>query len=224
MINYLFVSGKPWHDKIFLELKKNKKQNWYRIKDKSEFNLSFINKICPSKIFIPHWSYKISQEIWSNYECILFHMTDLPYGRGGSPLQNLITRGKTKTKISAIKINQEIDQGDIYIKKSLSLEGSARMIFERSSPIILNMINEIINTKIILKKQVGEVTYFSRRKEEQSDIKDIEELICVYDHIRMLDCEGYPNAFLETKNFKFFFKNASIENNEIQANVRIAKK
>ena len=224
MTNYLFVSGKPWHDETFLQLKKNEKENWFRIKEKREFNLSFLNKISPDKIFIPHWSYKISKEIWSNFECILFHMTDLPYGRGGSPLQNLIIRDKTKTKISAIRVNQGIDQGDIYIKKSVSLEGSAKDIFERSSPIILKMINEINNTKISLKKQVGEVTYFNRREKEESDIKDIEELVKIYDHIRMLDCEGYPNAYLETKKFKFFFKNASFENNEIQANVRIVKK
>jgi len=36
----------------------------------------------------------ILKEIFENYEIILFHMTDLPYGRGGSPLQNLIVRGK----------------------------------------------------------------------------------------------------------------------------------
>jgi len=50
MINYLFVSGKPWHDKTLLELKKNEKENWFRVKEKSEFNLSFLNKICPDKI------------------------------------------------------------------------------------------------------------------------------------------------------------------------------
>ena len=34
------------------------------------------------------------QEIHENYKCIIFHMTDLPFGRGGSPLQNLISRNQ----------------------------------------------------------------------------------------------------------------------------------
>ena len=43
-------------------------------------------------------------EIIRNYECICFHETDLPFGRGGSPIQNLIVRGFKTTKISAIKM------------------------------------------------------------------------------------------------------------------------
>jgi len=44
-------------------------------------------------------------------------MTDLPFGRGGSPLQNLIERGIKKTKISAIKVDGGIDTGDIFFKR-----------------------------------------------------------------------------------------------------------
>ena len=53
-------------------------------------------------IFIP-------TEIFTSFECIVFHMTDLPYGRGGSPLQNLIVRGHKKTKVSALKVVKEVD-------------------------------------------------------------------------------------------------------------------
>ena len=47
-------------------------------------------------------------------------MTDLPYGRGGSPLQNLIVRGHKHTMISAIKCVKELDAGPIYLKKPLT--------------------------------------------------------------------------------------------------------
>ena len=57
-------------------------------------------------------------------------MTDLPFGRGGSPLQNLITRGISKTKISALRCNEEIDAGPIYLKRPLSLHGSAEEIYQ----------------------------------------------------------------------------------------------
>ena len=39
----------------------------------------------PDYIFLPHWSYLLSGEITNNWNCVVFHMTDLPYGRGGSP-------------------------------------------------------------------------------------------------------------------------------------------
>ena len=48
------------------------------------------------------------------YDCVIFHMTDLPYGRGGSPLQNLIIRGYKKTNVVSNKCVGEVDAGPIY--------------------------------------------------------------------------------------------------------------
>lgn len=54
----------------------------------------------------------------------------------------------------------------------------------------------------------------------------LNELQEVYDYIRMLDCEGYPNGYIETNNLKFEFDNASFDETQeiIKANVRIFKK
>jgi methionyl-tRNA formyltransferase len=53
----------------------------------------------------------------------------LPYGRGGSPLQNLIDLGHKDTFVSALKMTEELDAGAIYLKKPLSLEGLAEEIY-----------------------------------------------------------------------------------------------
>ena len=82
---------------------------------------------------IPHWSYIIPKDIFNLFNCVVFHMTDLPFGRGGSPLQNLIIRGYEKTKISALKVTNGIDSGPIYLKKPLSLDGTAYEIMIRAS-------------------------------------------------------------------------------------------
>jgi methionyl-tRNA formyltransferase len=44
-------------------------------------------------------------------------MTDLPFGRGGSPLQNLISRKIYNTKLSAIRVVKELDAGPVFLKK-----------------------------------------------------------------------------------------------------------
>ena len=55
--------------------------------------------------------------------------------------------------------------------------------------------------------------------------QDLKELKSIYDYIRMLDADGYPNAFIENDYFKFEFFNASLKKNEeINAEVRIIKK
>ena len=104
MSRYIILSEKPWHLENFASLKNRfPDHDWILVNDKDEFILERLEKLNPVKIFIPHWSHIIPSEIFTNFECIVFHMTDLPYGRGGSPLQNLIVRGKKKTKISALK-------------------------------------------------------------------------------------------------------------------------
>jgi methionyl-tRNA formyltransferase len=63
-------------------------------------------------------------------------MTDLPFGRGGSSMQNLISRGICQTKLSAIQCVEEIDAGDIYLKKDFSLkEGSAKELYLKAGGI-----------------------------------------------------------------------------------------
>lgn len=224
-MEFVFLSAKPWHDQLFLSLSGREGEKWHRISEESDFTIENLNKINPSKIFIPHWSYIISEKIFSVFECIVFHITDLPYGRGGSPLQNLIVKGHTETKISAIKIDHGIDTGAIYLKRDLSLNGTALQIFERAAPMISSMIASIIDNSIIPNPQVGEPTIFKRRKPVQGNISELSNLDSIYDHIRMLDCEGYPAAYIETDNIKVEFSNVSYDSNkQLIANVRITKK
>ena len=152
-------------------------------------------------------------------------MTDLPYGRGGSPLQNLIIRGFESTKISAIRVQDGVDTGDIYLKNDLELHGSAYDIFKRGNIIINNMIVKILKKRIDPVPQNGKVTLFKRRKPEQSNIEKLRTINKVYDYIRMLDADGYPKAYIENNTFKFEFSGAKLtDNEEILATVKIKKK
>ncbi|KVV13961.1 methionyl-tRNA formyltransferase [Flavobacterium sp. TAB 87] len=227
MNRFIVLSEKKWHEEVFFNLKKEfSEAKWIHICKKEDFNYENLLSINPVKIFIPHWSYIIPSEIYDNFDCIVFHMTDLPYGRGGSPLQNLIVRGHKSTKISALKVQKGIDTGDIYIKDDLSLIGTAQDIFKRSSDVVYVMIEKIIKNNIIPIPQVGEVVEFKRRKPEESNLEFLESLENVFDYIRMLDADGYPNAFLETEFLKFEFFNAELDNKQksIEAHVRISKK
>lgn len=226
MATYILLSEKDWHKPMFSFFKENDNENtWVLIDTKQDFSTQNLSRIKPDKIFIPHWSYIIPAEIYNNFTCIVFHMTDLPFGRGGSPLQNLIVRGITETQITALKVEKGLDTGDYYLKKPLNLNGTAKEIFLRSRFIVQDMIAEIIEKKPAPQKQQGEVIDFKRRKPEDGNIKELKELEDIYDYIRMLDCEGYPLAFLENEHFRFEFSRASLKTDkEILADVRIIKK
>ena len=227
MNRFILLSEKKWHVDLFLNLKtKFSKDEWILINNKEDFNHDILNKIKPTKIFIPHWSYIIPKEIYETFECIVFHMTDLPFGRGGSPLQNLISRGHKSTKISALKVQKGIDTGEIYLKKELNLSGTAQEIFNRSVPVINQMIEEIIQENLVPYPQFGKIVEFKRRNAEDGNVEKMEDLEKIFDYIRMLDADGYPNAFIETNFLKVEFFDAKLNNNKniITSNVRIIKK
>jgi len=169
---YVILSEKTWKKNIVNNLSKvQKKINWILIDKRKDFNLDYLNSIKPDVIFIPHWSYIIPKDIYEKFECIVFHMTDFPFGSGGSPLQNLIVLGKEKTKVSALRVVKELDAGPIYLKEDLSLQGTAEEILMRANSIIELMIIEIIDKDIEPIEQQGDVVHFKRRTPKESKKK-----------------------------------------------------
>lgn len=197
---------------------------FHRIKTPEELNLNNLQIINPEFIFFPHWSWIIPKDIYDTFECIIFHMTDLPYGRGGSPLQNLIIRGYKETKLSAIKCNGRLDAGPVYCKRPLSLSGSAEEIFNRASHLMEEMIVQIIQERINPVEQDGEIVVFKRRNPKDGNITNLTTLDQVFDYIRMLDAEEYPHAFMETDSFHFEFSNVHKNDNLLEAKVVIREK
>mgnify|MGYP005794440923 FL=1 len=184
-----------------------------------------VYKFDPDYIFFPHWSYMIPESIFSRWNCIVSHMTDLPFGCGGSSLQNLIIRGFRETKISAIQVSKELDGGPIYMQSMLSLEGSAEDIFKRASRIIFEeMIPKFLTKKLVLKEQSGEVTVFKRRSPKESELQEDMDLCMIYDYIRMLDAEGYPNAFLRFGRYRLEFQTVSFVDGKLSASVNFKEK
>jgi methionyl-tRNA formyltransferase len=224
-MNIIIATIKSWNinnAKDFIE--DNKEYEIELITKKEGLNYNEIEEINPDYIFFPHWSWIIPKDIYINFNCVVFHMTDLPFGRGGSPLQNLIVRGIENTKISALKVDGGLDTGDIYLKKDLNLNGSAEEIFIRLSNIIFaEMIPFILNKKPEPQKQKGEAVKFERRKPKESEIEKNFSISKVYDYIRMLDAEGYPKAFIKYGDLKLEFNRAKLTADGIVADVKITE-
>ena len=225
-MNIVVATIHPWNKKLYLELhKRDKGNNWHLFYGKSSLTLDNLRRINPRYIFFPHWSWIIPSAIWQNYECVVFHMTDLPYGRGGTPLQNLIIRGHKTTQISALKVDGGLDTGPIYIKENLSLEGSAALIYKRASNLVFEkMIPAIIQKNSIPKAQTGKVTTFIRRKPAASLIDQNSSISQIFDNIRMLDAPGYPKAYLDIGKFHMEFTKAKLDGKKLSAKVSIYEK
>lgn len=225
-MNFVIVSEKSWNSQLLDRLDKQfPNDSWTLINKREDLTVDNLNQLHPDKVFVPHWSYIIPASIYNDFECIVFHMTDLPFGRGGSPLQNLIVRGYKETKVSALRVMNVLDGGDIYLKKSLPLYGTAEEIYMRANDVIEQMIIEIVKNNLTPIPQQGKVVEFKRRKPAESNIAELDSIEQVYDYIRMLDAEGYPNAFLECGNFRLEFSRAFLKaDNSIVADVKIRLK
>lgn len=116
---------------------------------------------------------------------------------------------------------KEMDAGPVYTKKNLSLDGSAEEIYIRSGKLSLEIIQWMILNEPIPTPQEGEVFAFKRRVPAQSLLPHEGNLVNAYDFIRMLDAEGYPNAFLEHGNYKIEFKRARLGVDGVTAEVEI---
>ncbi len=195
-----------------------------RVRDKSELSLGALERLDPTLLFFPHWSWLIPEEIHLRFECVMFHMTDVPYGRGGSPLQNLIVRGHHVTTLTALKCVKEVDAGPMYLKTSLSLGGTAEEILVRAAALMEEMIIEIVRRRPTPVAQEGEVVEFKRRRPEDGDLAPLIQLQQVNDCIRMLDAEGYPPAFLKTEHLHLEFTAPRLSEGYIEATVRIREK
>jgi methionyl-tRNA formyltransferase len=219
----VIASSKKWFFKSENVKKLVKKNKFIILKNKNQITLKHLKKINPDFIFFPHWSHKVNQKIVKKYNCICFHTAPLPYGRGGSPIQNMILKKFKKSPVCAIQMTNKIDSGPIYLKKMISLSGDLEDIFIRISFAIVQMIKVIIKRKITPKKQIGKVFNFKRIKKKQSEIKIEKNINEIFDKIRMLSAEEYPNAYIKKNNFKIFFTKPIKKNNTISCNAKILK-
>lgn len=227
MGKYVIATIKSWNIENAKKLKKRyPNESFLIITEKEELLAEELEKFKPEYIFFPHWSWIIKPELFNKYRCVVFHMTDLPYGRGGSPLQNLIVRGIYETKVSAIAVEEGIDTGAVYFKEPIDISyGSADEILTRVSDIVFEkMIPRFIEDNPVPVKQEGEIVTFKRRTPEDSEIPEGLNQRQLYDYIRMLDGEGYPVAYKDIENMRIYFKNAQLIDDTVKAETTIIRR
>lgn len=218
---FILACSKPWGEIAFRHLIETVPGEWLLVKSQETLKEHVDKEV--SVLFFLHWNWKIPQEYFLKFDCIGFHMTDLPFGRGGSPLQNLISRGIDRTKLTAFRISEVMDAGPILIKKDLELWGRAEEIYVRAALLACQMIKEILDGDFSETEQIGEPVFFKRRKPSESEIVGFDNILDLYNHLRMLDAPTYPNAYFKHGHFKYEFSQVFLNNGTIQATVHITE-
>jgi len=221
-IPIVIATIRPWN---IAEYKRWKVPRGYKkvlITKKEDLTAEKLKRLNPRYVFIPHWSWIIPRDVYEQFECVVFHMTDLPFGRGGSPLQNLISRGVYKTKVTALRVAKGVDTGPIYLKRPLDIsKGSAEQLYTKLAEVSFSMMTHIVVRQPAPHPQKGRATVFPRRTLEMSRLPEKATARQLYDHIRMLDAPEYPRAFIEIGVMRIEFSNACLKRGRVTADADI---
>lgn len=218
------VSDRPWTQGLSRRLADRTGWAVSDLTAPEEFTRGELERLGAELILVPFWSRIIPESIFGSFECVIFHTSHLPYGRGGSPIQNLIVRGHRSTSVTALGCVAELDAGPIYGSRPIDLSGSLREILERCVGEIEELAVRIMVERPRPVPQEGPVTLFRRRRPEESDITEVATAGQLFDRIRMVDADGYPRAYLETPEFRVEFRDAEFVDGQVVAQARFTPK
>jgi methionyl-tRNA formyltransferase len=205
----IFLSKKNLNLKILKSLKK-KKANYKIIKNFEKKTQKLITK-SNYDLFISAGFPLIFPKTLMNfprYKTINLHAGKLPEYRGGSPLNWQIINEEKFIFINIIKMNEFLDEGDIYLTKFFSLKknDTIKSVHKKVNnyfPIMtLNVIN-MLNKKIKPIQQIKKGVRYYKQRSDYDGLINWSKLDAnqVYNFVRAIT-KPYPGAFYIKENKK----------------------
>lgn len=126
-----------------------------------------LREIAPDAIVVVAYGKILPKEILNipKYGCVNGHASLLPKYRGASPIQWCIVCGESRTGVTAMKMDEGMDTGDILktVKTEIGTEETAEELFDRLSVITAEL---LVNTLADLEK--GNITPIKQDEEKAS--------------------------------------------------------
>lgn len=139
---------------------------------------------------------------------LVVHESDLPKGKGWSPLTWQILEGKKRIPVTLIEADKEVDSGIIYAQEWLDLQGGELVDDLRRLQAVATMTlceRFVKNYPEILKqgrKQRGQESFYVRRYPEDSQLDPDKTIREQFNLLRVVDNEMYP-AFFVLRNQRY---------------------
>ena len=152
---------------------------------------------------------KIFKKLDLNKYNLVVHESDLPKGKGWSPMTWQILNGSKKISVTLFEASQLIDSGVIYEKIIIQTKGNELVDELRelqaaaTSKLILNFIEKYPNIYGI--KQNGEESFYKKRTKENSELNISKSIKDQFNLLRVCDNERYP-AFFYINGVKYILK------------------
>ena len=170
-----------------------------------------LNKAINSDIiFVMNYTKKISNEFLKKKpNTFLVHESYLPRDKGFAPVAHQILRGKRIIHMTLIKLSEEIDSGDIFMRGKFKLNGFELSDEIRAKQAIskLNLIKNFLikYPKVKSKRQLYNGNFNRRLTPEDSQLDLNKSIKINFNRLRLSDNEKYPSFFYLNK-YKYIIK------------------
>ena len=160
----------------------------------------------------------VSQEVRELFRhTLVVHESDLPIGKGWSPLTWQILEGKNHIPVTLLEAADQVDSGPIYAQRWLEFTGTELIddLREGQADATLDLCRWFVDhypqSARQAKEQHGSESFYSRRRPENSEIDLNKSIAQQFNLLRVVDNERYP-AFFEWQGSRY---NLRITDSEI---------
>jgi len=199
----------------------DKKNSWIK-KFAIEFKKKYISKkykiiltekqtnIKNSIVFLLGFTNIVDQNfLKKNIITLVIHESNLPKGKGFSPVQWQVLKNKNKIPATLFKATKNLDCGNVILKDNFKINATDlnEEIRISQANITFKLIKRFLKIYPKYKEipQKNNSTYFRRRSKEDSKIDLKKSLKSQINLLRIVDNENYP-AFFYYKGKKFILK------------------
>lgn len=152
---------------------------------------------------------RIFKNLELNSHNLVVHESDLPKGKGWSPVTWQVLEGKSKIPVTLFEATKDVDAGPIYAQDYIHLEGHELL------PEIKHQ-QGLITNKLIVdfikkfpqnegKEQIGDESFYPRRTPKDGELDIDKSINDNFDLLRVSDNERYP-AFFYKNGIKYIVK------------------
>ena len=160
-----------------------------------------IIKLKPETIITSGWSWIIPKEFLDFRPCVTYHPGKLPKDRGGSPIQNQMRNGEKWTYVNVMKQEPGLDEGPVYLKRKILLDGYADDVWRRMTSAGVSLTKEYLqgigSGSLNPETQSNEEpTIYMRVKPEDAELKPSEQTAYQMFNIVRAHYETDPNSYV----------------------------
>jgi len=152
---------------------------------------------------------KIFNKLNLNDYNIVVHESNLPEGKGWSPLTWQVLEGKNRIPITLFEAVEKVDSGRIYLQSFIELTGKELLteIKNLQGKMTIDLILKFLENfdHIKGKDQDGDSSYYRKRSPKDSELDINRSIKNQFNLLRVCDNERYP-AFFKIDNEKYIIK------------------